>query len=153
MHRCSCVGRYLAHVRPVLVSAAAPSRGDRPSWQSYMYIYNIIADTDLRGETKNSAPRTGRGGERCQDRERRKAARRRGSRFSFCGLASPRARRCFPGAAPTRTPRFCQPLAGLGAKRLLPAANSFPKRALTSDLSGADALITRGELPRRVNAC
>lgn len=26
--------------------------------RSYMYIYNIIADTDLGGETKNSAPRT-----------------------------------------------------------------------------------------------
>lgn len=71
MHRCSCVGRYL---RRVYARVRSSDEGDRASpAPSYMYIYNIIVDTDLRGETKNSAPRTkgvGTRAARAQQRER-----------------------------------------------------------------------------------
>lgn len=56
--------RYLAHVRTVLVyrvrlhANGGGGGGTLDDERSYMYIYNIIADTDLGGETKNSAPRT-----------------------------------------------------------------------------------------------
>lgn len=137
MHRCSCVGRYL---RRVYARVRSSDEGDRASpAPSYMYIYNIIVDTDLRGETKNSAPRTkgvGTRAARRRERERERegrcrdmgteeaGTRRSARRFSFYGQL---VRSLF-----STTIVFAN---GLGANRLLPVANSFPKNARAGSIS------------------
>lgn len=107
---------------------------------SYMYIYNIIADTDLSAEKRKTRHQGRERVEKGTEGDSEMGTRREQNAFlsslnrlqAFAPIFSTsHTRLVFAGAS----------VPGLGAKRPLPVANSFPKREHVRPVEG-DALIT-----------